>query len=1017
MEEGTAQIGFALYRGTELKKVLGYSNMDITPGFNMTFNAIFSFGSGLADGVYRIVPIYRESETSDWVADEGSDWRYVQAVISGNSLIQKVMPDAAHDERLKFNPISAEEAEVSAANQEIEGDIVIPEAVEIEGKLYKVMAIAGAGFRDCSNMTSIKMPSGIKEFGYWCFWGCSKMTEITLPQSLNSNFDAVFCGCERLTDIKIEEGNSQLVVQDGALMTADKTIMIDYAPGLDVKDYVMPETIESMRSYVFAENKYLEIVKMSSKLKNTGKYVFSDCRSLKTVYLPDGMTSIGLMAFSNSSIEEIALPSNLKVIEEGAFAGCEKLQEITIPQTVSSIEEFAFQACFSLNSIIIRKASPLAISESVFEGSKLIDGLLVGNYVYDHTVLYVPSGRSPYYKNAVGWKEFVHIEEMEMPDVVISDNPFENIEENQMILGHYRDDECTKANTDGFGGELPGKYKAAIGFFKEGLMPFVGKTIKAVRFALTNTNIKNVKLWMGSSRDKQDLLVQEVNGITTGWNTVVINGGYKIVTDSIFIGYEYESEIEDNFPVAIKDSGAGQREPGCAYLYGPYGENGKYQWEDLWNVTMAYARFSIQCLVEGDDIPLYDAHVINKELQEWVGPTRYFDTNKTTPFATSMYIKDWGKYSVGDDFEMMAYVGDTPIGDPGVIFRNPITIDPIDQYRLDLTMPKGIPVGVYDLSVTMQSIKAATPKYPLDDMASSKVKIYSKDMGRQKQLVQNYTATWCPHAISGNNSAYQIKNNNPDVVLVGLHSSDELSCAAGTEYLKISEFVGSYGINQYCGAGHHGPFNMCFDELSKYPSFADVHISCEFNEESRILRVLVKGSRNEEFVPLQGYANLFVLLTEDDVVAPQWDQNNEEWIVDYKHQAVLRTNVSAVWGDPIVWNGDEYEMKYTIPLNDEWNKDKMHVVAYLAKPFDGSNYTDIDVVNCNDYDIKDATAFIVEDIPGDANSDGVVDSKDIDAISKYIIEGDVNGFIFKNADVNGDKKVNIVDIVLINKIR
>ena len=52
-------------------------------------------------------------------------------------------------------------------------------------------------------------------------------------------------------------------------------------------------------------------------------------------------------------------------------------------------------------------------------------------------------------------------------------------------------------------------------------------------------------------------------------------------------------------------------------------------------------------------------------------------------------------------------------------------------------------------------------------------------------------------------------------------------------------------------------------------------------------------------------------------------------------------------------------------------------------------------------------------LSGDADGNGDVNAVDIDAISKYIMGGNTEGFIFKNADVNGDKKVNAADIVLI----
>ena len=56
------------------------------------------------------------------------------------------------------------------------------------------------------------------------------------------------------------------------------------------------------------------------------------------------------------------------------------------------------------------------------------------------------------------------------------------------------------------------------------------------------------------------------------------------------------------------------------------------------------------------------------------------------------------------------------------------------------------------------------------------------------------------------------------------------------------------------------------------------------------------------------------------------------------------------------------------------------------------------------------------DILGDANNDGKVDVDDIDAIIRYIMEGDDEGFNFKNADVNGDEKINAADIVEVVKI-
>ena len=53
--------------------------------------------------------------------------------------------------------------------------------------------------------------------------------------------------------------------------------------------------------------------------------------------------------------------------------------------------------------------------------------------------------------------------------------------------------------------------------------------------------------------------------------------------------------------------------------------------------------------------------------------------------------------------------------------------------------------------------------------------------------------------------------------------------------------------------------------------------------------------------------------------------------------------------------------------------------------------------------------------PGDADGNGMVEAADIDAVVKYIMEGDYDGFNFDNANLNNDDKVDAVDLVLLIK--
>ena len=71
------------------------------------------------------------------------------------------------------------------------------------------------------------------------------------------------------------------------------------------------------------------------------------------VVFPDDLEIevVGKRAFRKSSIESVVLPPTIKVIEEFAFNGCEKLKSITLPEGITKIDRYAFQGCYSLDKI------------------------------------------------------------------------------------------------------------------------------------------------------------------------------------------------------------------------------------------------------------------------------------------------------------------------------------------------------------------------------------------------------------------------------------------------------------------------------------------------------------------------------------------------------------------------------------------------------------------------------------------------------------------------------------------
>ena len=75
---------------------------------------------------------------------------------------------------------------------------------------------------------------------------------------------------------------------------------------------------------------------------------------IKTVSLPDGLTSIGENAFYRcSALTSVTIPNSLTSIGNQAFSGCSALTSVTIPNSVTSIGNHAFFGCFGLTSVTI----------------------------------------------------------------------------------------------------------------------------------------------------------------------------------------------------------------------------------------------------------------------------------------------------------------------------------------------------------------------------------------------------------------------------------------------------------------------------------------------------------------------------------------------------------------------------------------------------------------------------------------------------------------------------------------
>ena len=96
----------------------------------------------------------------------------------------------------------------------------------------------------------------------------------------------------------------------------------------------------------FEAMRNLKTITIPNSITTIEKYAFSDCTVLETADIPDTVTSIGAYAFNNcSSLLKITIPSKLTVSEEYTFYGGKGAvrNTIIIPKAVTKIMPHALQ--------------------------------------------------------------------------------------------------------------------------------------------------------------------------------------------------------------------------------------------------------------------------------------------------------------------------------------------------------------------------------------------------------------------------------------------------------------------------------------------------------------------------------------------------------------------------------------------------------------------------------------------------------------------------------------------------
>lgn len=153
-------------------------------------------------------------------------------------------------------------------------DLVIPEVVTHNGKIYSVKRINEKAFMECIDLTSVIVPNSVDSIGEWAFGYCAKLTTAKLPDS-----------------------------------------------------------ISHISNCLFYHNNSLKILNIPTAVTSIGDFSFCGCSSLTSITIPESVTNIGGYAFEYcKKLTSITIPKSVTKIGFDAFTGCSNLTSVIIPE-------------------------------------------------------------------------------------------------------------------------------------------------------------------------------------------------------------------------------------------------------------------------------------------------------------------------------------------------------------------------------------------------------------------------------------------------------------------------------------------------------------------------------------------------------------------------------------------------------------------------------------------------------------------------------------------------------------
>ena len=290
--------------------------------------------------------------------------------------------------------------EVTHGDNSYTGTVVIPSTVSYKSKTLSVTSIGDDAFQNCTNLTSITIPSSVISIGNYAFQNCSlenlRIEDGTEILSLGYNYynystsngigQGLFYKCKLKT------------LYLGRNISYSASRAKGYSPFYNkstLTSVTIGNSVTTIEQRMFEGCSSLTSIEIPNSVTSIGEWAFSGCTGLTSVTIPNSVTSIGDDAFYDCSnfkevhITDIAAWCNIDFstsysnpldCAKNLYLNGELVTNLVIPDGVTEIKQYAFHRCSSLTSIEIPN-SVTTIGYAAFENCTNLTSVTIPNSV------------------------------------------------------------------------------------------------------------------------------------------------------------------------------------------------------------------------------------------------------------------------------------------------------------------------------------------------------------------------------------------------------------------------------------------------------------------------------------------------------------------------------------------------------------------------------------------------------------------------------------------------------------